>query len=509
MAGKTNSMLTNGEKTPQDIGFHPLPEPEYPPQISLAALQEAFAGCEDLECRRIRSGGGAEFWLCWLEGVADGAEVAEQVIRPLTSAERFQRLKDAGEALQAAEQGLVYAAASRRRTKSAELVSDLCNGFCCLIAGTGALSFQLRSRNHRSVDAPQTEKTLLGGKDAFVEQLRVNTALVRNRLRSPKLKLHQCVLGRKSRSNAAVMWLEGVADESVVQQLTERLQAIDCDGLLQAGSLAEALCDAPRSPFPQLMHSERSDVFSMALLEGRVGLFVEGLPLGFLVPGALPAMMVSAEDEAQHFLVASALRLLRWGALLLTLFLPALYVAMAMYHQEMIPLKLLLSIIESKQRVPFPTSAEILGMLIAFELLQEAGLRLPDSIGQTVSIVGALIVGQSAVEARVISPIAVIVVAMTGIAGYTMPNQDLSGALRLSRFVLVLAAIAAGMFGVMVAAAALIWHLCSLESFGRAYLSPLSSGRPGSGRRSLLRVPGWKNKFRPADIHGGDGRRRR
>ena len=291
-------------------------------------------------------------------------------------------------------------------------------------------------------------------------------------------------------------------------RIAARLDAIDAEALMQADLLESALAAAPASPFPQIMHTERSDAFCMGLLRGQVGLLAEGLPLGFLAPGTLPAMLCTAEDGSQHFLLASALRLLRWTALLLTLFLPAFYVATAMYHQEMIPLKLLLSVIDPKQNVPFPTAVEILGMLVAFELLQEAGLRLPDSIGQTVSIVGALIVGQSAVEARVISPIAVIVVAVAGIAGYTIPNQDLSAALRLGRFVMVLAAIAAGMFGLIVAATALLWHLCSLESFGTDYMSPLSSGRPGAGAHVLARTPDRFDPFRPEDMAGPDRRRR-
>lgn len=501
-------MLNSDEVKPQDVGFHPLPDPEFPEEISLGVLQNIFSGCEDFESRRLHTMGGAELWLCWLDGMVNTADVSELVIRPLTDGERFRGLKSPAEVLTAAERGLVYAVGGHRRTGTGELVSDLTNGSCALIVPGSALCFQLRSPFHRSVEAPQGEKTMLGGKDAFVETLRINTALVRSRLRTPRLKLRQTVLGRKSRSNLAILWLDGVAAPDVVDTLFARLDEIDVDGLLQAGSLTEEIADNPRTPFPQVMHTERSDVFAMALLDGRVGLIADGLPLGFLVPGSLPGMMLSAEDQAQHFLVASALRLLRWGALLLTLFLPAFYVAMAMYHQEMIPIKLLLSVIQSKQDVPFPTSAEILGMLIAFELLQEAGLRLPDSIGQTVSIVGALIVGQSAVEARVISPIAVIVVALAGIAGYTIPNQDLSGALRLCRFLLVIAAIAAGMFGLVTAGVALLWHLCSLESFGRAYMAPLSSGRPGDGRRTFLRRPGWKNHLRSPDINGGDLRRR-
>ena len=498
-------MLNHDAKQAQDIGFHPLPQPEYDLPISAAALQKIFSDCADLQARHIAVGGGQTLlWVCWLDGLVDGAEVAEQLLRPLTDALRFPTGE---EALEQAARGLVYAGSMVRRSDMDELVADLLGGYCALLGEGRALCFQLKSQNRRSVAAPQTEKTIKGGKDAFVEALRVNTALVRNRLRTPKLKLRQTVVGRKSRTAVAILWLDGVAQDGNVEAIAARLDGIDAEALIEADRLTEALSEAPASPFPQVMHTERSDAFCMGLLRGQVGLLAEGLPLGFLAPGTLPAMLCTAEDAAQHFLPASALRLLRWAALLLTLFLPAFYVATAMYHPDMIPLKLLLSVIDSKQNVPFPTAAEILGMLVAFELLQEAGLRLPDSIGQTVSIVGALLFGQSAVEARVISPIAVIVVAVAGIAGYTIPNQDLSAALRLGRFVMVLAAIAAGMFGLLVAATALLWHLCSLECLGTAYMSPLSSGKPGTGVRVLARAPDRLDTIRPRDIAGADKRR--
>lgn len=475
--------------------------------ISISAVQKIFSDCADLQTRRIAIGGSDEqIWACWLDGLTDGAEAAEQIIRPLTDAARFP--KNGLHPLETAARGSVYAGSMTRCGDMDALVSALLGGSVALLGEGQALCFAVKSQNRRAVSEPQAEKTVKGGKDAFVETLRVNTALVRNRLRTPKLKLRQTVVGRKSRTEVDLLWLDGVAREDSVQRVAERLDAIDADALLQADLLESALADTPASPFPQVMHTERSDAFCMALLRGQVGILAEGLPLGFLAPATLPAMLCTAEDGSQHFLIASALRLLRWTALLLTLFLPALYVATAMYHQEMIPLKLLLSVIESKQNVPYPTPIEILGMLVAFELLQEAGLRLPDSIGQTVSIVGALIVGQSAVEARVISPIAVIVVAVTGIAGFTIPNQDLAATLRLGRFGMVLAAIAAGMFGVIAAATALLWHLCSLESFGVDYMSPLSSGRMREGAGVLTRVPEEKARFRPEDTTGWDKRRR-
>ena len=205
--------------------------------------------------------------------------------------------------------------------------------------------------------------------------------------------------------------------------------------------------------------------------------------------------------------MSSALSIIRWAAVLLALALPAFYTAIAMYHQEMIPTQLLLSVISSKQDVPFSTALELIGMLIAFELLQEAGLRLPDPIGDTVSIIGALIVGQSAVEAKVISPIAVIVVATAGIAGYAQPSQDLGAALRISRFALVLAAIAAGLYGVVISLCFFVWYLCTIDSFGRNYTAPWSGGRRRNLARTFLRLPLPEEKMREPELNTPDRRK--
>ena len=252
-----------------------------------------------------------------------------------------------------------------------------------------------------------------------------------------------------------------------------------------------------------MIHTERPDKLAAALTDGHAALIADGLPLAFVTPMSLPDLICTNEDGAQHFIPASFLRILRWSALFISLFLPALYLAASMYHAEMIPAELLLSVIESKQSVPFSTTVEVLGMLFAFELLQEAGLRLPNPVGQTVSIIGALIVGQSAVEAKVISPIAVIVVALAGIAGYTVPSQDLGAALRLSRFGLAAAGALAGMYGVVLGALLLLGHLCSLESFGRAYI-PVGRGTGGI----FLRRPPWRDLIRDPALCGGDRRRR-
>ena len=236
--------------------------------------------------------------------------------------------------------------------------------------------------------------------------------------------------------------------------------------------------------------------FARHLADGRVGLLVDGLPVGLLLPVTLSAFLRVTGDSSMHFLVSSLLTLLRWLALGAGLLLPALYTAVALYHQEMIPTRLLQSIIQAEQDLPFPTALEVLGMLAAFSLLQEAGLRMPNPIGDTVSIIGALIVGQAAVEAKLVSPIAIIVVATSGICCYTLPSQDLGFAVRLTRLLLLLGAVFGGLFGIAWVGCLTLLHLADLDSFGTAYASPLSSGSPGGLAKLLLRLPGRYRKGR-------------
>ena len=477
-------------------------------KISKNNFKNIFSDCGDFEERKLRAEG--NIGLCveaiWIDGLVNSIAVSEDLVRPFAMNPLLGRCKSERECIELILSGQVYAATVRRREKMAEAVGDLLMGFVLLVFEREgvALSFDLRSLQSRAIGEPGIEKTVKGAKGAFVETMRVNTSLVRRHLRTSRLKLRQTPVGRKSGTNVAIMYVEDVAREATVDQVQRRLEAVDIDGLLAAGNLEQYICDHPRSPFPQLLHTERPDVFAADLLEGRVGLIVDGLPLGFLLPAPLPAFMAVGDDRARQFIVASFLRLLRWASLVITAVLPALFVAMSMYHQEMIPTRLLMSMIEAKQKVPFAAPLEILGLLLAFELLQEAGLRLPNPIGDTVSIIGALIVGQAAVEARVVSPVAVIVVAAAGICSFTLPSQDLAGALRLVRLALVVLAAALGLFGLMLGCALVLWHLCSMESFGIAYTAPLSEGGVGGWLRSLVRPPLWRSKRRPEELAGED-----
>ena len=280
-------------------------------------------------------------------------------------------------------------------------------------------------------------------------------------------------------TNVTVVWLEGVTDPKLVQRMKQRLASIDADGFLTPASVEEYVTGSRRTPFPLLQYTERTDKFGCGLLDGRVGLLIDGLPLGYLSPVNLAGFLASPEDLGMDFVSASFVRVLRYAALLVSLLLPALYAAMAAFHQEMIPTKLLLAIIESKEQVPFPTMFEVIGLLVAFEILQEAGIHLPQSLGQTVSIIGGLVVGSAAVEAKLISPAALIVVAVAGICGFAIPGRELADATRIWRFALTACAAVAGLFGLTVGLICLLLHLGGLESFGMSYLRPFDRARTG------------------------------
>ena len=362
-------------------------------------------------------------------------------------------------------------------------------GFCLIFfpVRREVLSFFVGTEEKRSVGEPDNEPSVKGARDSFVETVRTNTAMVRRRLRAPELRISEHIVGRQTLTPVDVLWLDGIADPAVVEQVQKRVAQMDVDGIRTAGDLEEHLVERAGTPVPLIASTQRPDWFCGGLLEGRVGVLCEGQPTGWLLPVTFDQFFRTNQDRTENWLVATALRSLRWLCMFITLLLPALYVAVVTFQPEMIPVKLAMSIAAAKEQVPFSTVFEVLIMLISFEVLQEAGLRLPGPIGQTVSILGGLVVGSAAVEARIVSPAVLIAVALAGIAGYTMPNQDLGGALRLWRFGLTILASLCGLVGLVLGCGVLIRHLAGLESFGQPYLS---------GKGYVIRAPLPMEKWR-------------
>ena len=433
-------------------------------------LAAQFENAADFETRKVLCGGQL-LTVLFLDGLTSGGDIAEQVVRPLA-----QMTDEAREEVlfTRAMQGGVWCASVKEPESTQQAAELLVNGFCVILFPKSgkALGCEVKTGEKRSPSPPATDNTVKGAKGAFTETLRTNTSLVRRHLRTPGLRLTETVIGKRTLTKVTVCWIDRLTDPELPRRMQERLSSIDIDGALSPAAIEEYVTGSRRTAFPLLEYTERTDHFCQGLLDGQVGLLADGLPLGYLAPVGLGRLMRSPEDRATDFFSASMLRLLRYAALGVSLLLPALYAAMAMFHQQMLPTKLLLSIIESKQNVPFSTLLEVLGLLCAFELLQQAGLHLPQAVGTAVSIIGGLVVGTAAVDAKLVSPAALIVTASSGICGFTRPNRELSDAVRLWRFVLTVLAGLWGLFGVTVGLLLLLTELAGLESLGRSYLSP-------------------------------------
>lgn len=369
-------------------------------------------------------------------------------------------------------------------------------------------AFILPSKNWeaRSVDEPSTEQVVRGPRDGFTETIRVNTALVRRRIRSPLFRIEGMVVGTKTKTEINLAYLKGTVKEGLVEEIKKRLEKIKIDGILESGYIEELIDDAPLSPFPTIQNTERPDKVASAILEGRVAIFIDNTPFVLIAPTYFWQLLQASDDYYSKYYTGTFFRLIRYIAFVISLTLPSIYVMLASFHQEMIPTPLALTIASGREIVPYPVLLEAIIMEVAFELMREAGIRMPKPIGQAVSIVGSLIIGQAAVQAGLVSPFMVIVVALTGIASFSIPNFAASFSIRLVRFPLLIASGTLGLLGFAAAFTMLAIHTLSLRSFGEPYSAPATPFQPSDQKDILIRYPWWNMERQPKLAEGSEDR---
>ncbi|MBB6735196.1 spore germination protein [Cohnella zeiphila] len=352
-----------------------------------------------------------------------------------------------------------------------------------------ALSFSALSVESRQVAEPTNESVVQGPHESTVENLQKNLGLLRLRLQSPNFKIVRSNGGGESQTQFAYGFIEGKVDPGLLEEFRVRLEKTRNMEILESSYIEQLIEDSPLSPFPQHRYTERPDTAVAAMLDGKIAVLVQGTGSILLCPGKFTEFFQSGEDYYQRTIFSSIIRILRINAFIIALTLPSLYIALTTYHPELIPTILLLAVIDAREGIPLPAFFEALLMEFFFELLREAGVRLPKSIGSAVSIVGALVIGDAAISAGIASPIMVVIVALTGIASFTIPQYNFAIALRILRFPLMVSAALLGGFGMMICFLLILLHLCSLRTLGQPYLAPLAPLRLRQFRDVVIRAP--------------------
>jgi len=397
-----------------------------------------------------------------------------------------------------------------------EEVSDLKTLYTRMLSGDTIVlvegyqkAFAVSSRGWegRGVQEPSSQTVVRGPKEGFSETLRTNTSLVRRRIKNTDLWIETIPVGKRTQTDVALLFLKGVADEKIVNEARTRIKRIDIDAVLESGYIEEMIQDETFTVFPTIYNTERPDAACAALLEGRIVIMVDGTPFVLIAPALFVQFFQASEDYYQRADSSSLLRLLRFFCLFLALLTPSAYIAVTTFHQEMLPTLLLISLAAQREGVPFPALVEALLMEVTFEILREAGVRMPRAVGSAISIVGALVLGQAAVEAGIVSASMVIIVSLTAISNFVCPSFNMAISIRILRFIFMILAATFGLFGIMMGLIIMVAHLASLRSFGVPYLSPMAPFIPQDQKDVLFRLPIWKMISRPHYISESDQKR--
>lgn len=472
---------------------------------NIQILKDVFKDCDDINYRFIQIGKDKrQVCFVFFDGLIDKQLISEYAIQLLlttSESESFDMNTFKSKILDTIAKEAIAIVEVDEKTQIDEIVDSILFGETILLIDGVAKALELSSRGWatRGIGEPETETVVRGPRDGFSETLKINTTLVRRRIRDPKLKVKNLQIGRRSKTDIAVMYIEDIANDELLKEVFRRLDTIDIDAILDSSMLEQLIEDNHISPFPQIENTERPDTVAASLYEGRIALLVDNTPFALIIPATLGTLIQSAEDYYSRWTISSFIRILRiLGGFLATLS-PALYIAITSFHPGLIPTRLTYYVASSRINVPFPAVVEAFLMEITIELLREAGTRISGPIGTTIGIVGGLIIGQAAVEAGVVSPLMIIIVAITTIAAFALPSYELASGLRFCRFIFMTLASLLGLYGIMLGVVVISTHMAKLNSFGIPFTSPYSGLgiEEGDLKDTLIKAPIQKLENRP------------
>jgi len=463
---------------------------------NLSRIRSLFGDSADLTVRELGGRpGDSEVSVLYLESIVDSDFVNRYVMTPLVEwtvgrlhGDRISRLRETLPVGRLVEMD-----------KMGDLLTHILNGYTIVLVDGTPVGFAASTTGgeRRSVEEPSSQTVTRGPKESFTESILTNMTLLRRRIKTPDLRVESFTIGRQTRTFVNILYIDGIVLEKPLMEVRDRLSRIDVDSILDSGYVEEYIQDELWTPFPLMQNSERPDAVAAGLLEGQIAIVVDGSPFVLLAPTTFVKFFQSSEDYYQRYDIASFLRIIRYISFLVSILLPSLYIAVTTFHQEMLPTPLLISLASQREGIPFPALVEALLMELTFEVLREAGVRMPRVVGSAISIVGALVLGQAAVQAGLVSAAMIIVVSFTAIANFVIPSTNMSSGARLIRFVLMLLAGTLGLFGIMSGLMVLLIHLVSLKSFGVPYMTPLAPIVWGNMKDVWVRVPWPLMKTRP------------
>lgn len=479
--------------------------------MNMTLIKDTFSDISDITYKDIKVNNSIEGTIIFLNNFIDKELVSQDLIRPLIQPNKNQLLANniRIENIHDYIKTNIFLPSIEDSDLLNIVIDSILSGKVALIVDglSKALLIELRKLPKRSISESIIEPVIRGPRDGFTEDIETNITLIRRRLKTPKLKFKSLKIGKLSQTDTAITYLDGIVEKSLVDDIMNKLSKIEIDAILESGYIEELLQSNKFSVFSEFGYTERPDRLASALLEGHVGIIVDNTPIVLIAPQTFFQAMQSSEDYYQNYIATLLLRFIRYVFLINALLLPSFYIAVLCFHQGMIPRNLLLTIIASRQGVPFPVLVEALLMEGFFEGLREAGIRLPSPAGQTVSIVGALVIGEAAVKAGIVSSSMVIIVSITGISSFIIPRYNLALSIRVLRFGIMILSGTLGLYGLYMGVLCLLIHLARIESFGIPYLSPLAPFASSSLKDTLMRMPWWGVKKRPSFIQNNNLKR--
>ena len=479
-------------------------------------LEDIFQDCDDIVSREFTVGVNQNhrMYISYVDVMTNEDMIQQHVLRPLLLEARLIS-PDPGDIkkklFELVLKGTLSASDIEVKDNLDEAVLAILSGDTILLIDgvTEFIVISTKGWPTRGLSEPPGESVIRGPRVGFVETFRYNTVLLRRSIKDPRLKIKNTQLGERTKTNMGIAYIDDIVNYKVLEELENRLETTHIDGIFESGQVEQLIEDDWLSLFPQIQNTERPDIVSAALLQGKVALIIDNTPTALIVPTTFNDFMQFPEDYYERWWIANLIRWIRLSALIISFTLPSIYIAVASYHPGIIPSNLAIFIAGTRETVPFPVFIEALIMEITFELLREAGVRLPNQLGSTIGIVGSLIIGQAAVEAGLVSPIMVIIVALTAIASFSIPSYNFTISFRILRFIAMVATGFLGLYGLILVVIATLVHLSVLKSFGVPYLAPIVSGRMTDWKDSIIKAPLPSIKERNSYTAWGDRKKLR